>query len=790
MQHGGWRPAIHRRKISGALLIAILSATAVIGVLRAQLPGTATEVVLYSFKGPLHGANPQTGVVRDRAGNLYGTTYNGGAAGQGVVFRVDTTGHETVLHSFTGGAGGGNPVTGVIGDSAGNLYGTAGGGTANAGVVYQLDATGHETVLHTFTGGSDGGSPSSGVIRDSAGNLYGTTGSGGAANAGVVYKLDATGHETVLYSFSGGADGGNPVAGVIGDSAGNLFGTTYYGGTANAGVVYKLDPAGHETVLYTFRDGPDGGYPSSGVIRDSAGNLYGTTAGGGHNDCTPISCFCNPDGCGVLFKIDTVGQETVLYTFYNGTLSPSGVIRDRVGNLYGTGSGVPGTGTVYKVDATGHFTVLYTFAGGAGGRGPSSGVIGDGAGNLFGTALGGTATLGVVYKLDPTGHETVLYSFPAGADGYNPQAGVIGDGAGNLYGTTAYGGTGYGVVFKLDPSGHETVLHSFTGGSDGGYPYSAGVIRDSAGNLYGTTYSGGITTGAAVCANGGCGVVFKLDTAGQETVLHAFAGSSDGANPYGSLIGDSAGNLYGTTYNNGSNSGAAIAGVVYKLDTTGHEIVLYSFTGRSDGGFPQAGVIRDSAGNLYGTASAGGITMGPCGGPYLGLGCGVVYKIDPTGHETVLYSFTGGTDGANPYAGLIGDSAGNLYGTTTAGGGITNGVCAPRGCGVVYKIDPTGHETVLHSFTGGADGGYPQAGVIRDSAGNLYGTTANGGPANAGVVYKLDPTGHETVLYSFTGGADGGSPSGTLIPDSAGNLYGTTFLGGPANAGVVYRIKP
>src|ERR1022692_3047842 len=225
-------------------------ALAVIGIAPGQAP--ASEIVLHSFGCPPKGANPYAGVIRDSAGNLYGTAANGGAANKGVVFKLDTSGHQTVLYSFTGGADGGYPYAGVIRDSDGNLYGTTYyGGGANAGVVYKLDTTGHETVLYSFTGGADGGAPFAGVIRDPAGNLYGTTYFGGTANAGVVYKLDTAGHETVLYSFTGVADGRHPQAGVIRDPAGNLYGTAYSGGTANAGVVYKLDTAGHETVLYT-----------------------------------------------------------------------------------------------------------------------------------------------------------------------------------------------------------------------------------------------------------------------------------------------------------------------------------------------------------------------------------------------------------------------------------------------------------------------------------------------------------------------------------------------------------
>jgi uncharacterized repeat protein (TIGR03803 family) len=686
-----------------------------------RLAQAASEIVLHSFGIPLSGANPYAGVIRDSDGNLYGTTFFGGRANVGAVYKLDATGHETVLYSFTGGSDGANPYAGVVRDSDGNLYGTtySGGVTtgkcatlfpSGCGVVFKLDAASHETVLYSFTGGADGSGPPAGVILDSAGNLYGTTSSGGPANAGVVYKLDAAGHETVLYSFTGGVDGRWPSFGLlVRDSAGNLYGTTESGGPANAGVVYKLDAAGNETVLYGFTRGVDGGGPEAGVIRDPAGNLYGTTTGAG----SPV-CLC---------------------------------------------------GVVYKLDASGHQTVLHTFTGPDGGNPAFGSVTLDSAGNLYGTTYSGGS--GVVYKLDATGQETVLYSFGGGVDGGGPYAGVILDSAGNLYGTARYGGesgcppsgepSGCGVVYKLDATGNETVVYAFTPGPDGKSPFS-GVVRDSAGNLYGTTSNGG----DAACR---CGVVYKLDASGHETVLYNFTGGGDGGGPLAGVIRDSAGNLYGTT----NFGGSANAGVVYKLDAAGHETVLFSFTGGADGGVPYAGVILDSAGNLYGTTVRGGQT-----------GAGVVYKLDTTGHETVLYSFTGGVDGGGPFSGVIRDGAGNLYGTTTRGG--------QAGGGVVYKLDATGHETVLHSFASKAGGFEPASGVIGDGLGNLYGTTAAGGTSNSGVVYKLDAAGHETVLHSF--GPDGGRPFAGVIRDSSGNLYGTNYSGGTVGAGVVYKLTP
>lgn len=223
-------------------------------------------------------------------------------------------------------------------------------------------------------------------------------------------------------------------------------------------------------------------------------------------------------------------------------------------------------------------------------------------------------------------------------------------------------------------------------------------------------------------------------------MVYSFKGQPDGYAPQGSLVKDEAGNLYGTTtwggsvdcYINGQEVGC---GTVFKIDRTGSETILYNFgQSQGDGVGPQAGVVRDSAGNLYGTAARGG--GGDCGG----YGCGTVFKLDTAGHETILHSFTGGSDGGTPNAGVILDNGGNLYGTTSVGG-------SSCGCGTVFRLDPSGNETVLHSFSG-TDGAYPWAGLVLDAKGNLYGTTLEGEALGWGAVFKLRPTGKETLLHS------------------------------------------
>jgi uncharacterized repeat protein (TIGR03803 family) len=356
-----------------------------------------------------------------------------------------------------------------------------------------------------------------------------------------------------------------------------------------------------------------------------------------------------------------------------------------------------------------------------------------------------------------------LYSFQGSNDGGNPFSNVIRDAAGNLYGTTYQHGlfpncypNGCGVVFKVDASGNETPLYSFAGPpSDGANPV-AGLISDAAGNLYGTTAYGGPN---------GYGTVFRVDPAGNETVLHNFSGSLDGGIPNGGVIRDQAGNTYGTTYAGGSSG----FGTVFKLDAGGAFSTLYTFPDRAHGTAPNAALALDGTGTLYGTTQYGGA-----------FNRGTVFKLDRTGTETVLYSFSDSPDGAYPQSQLIWDHAGNLYGTTTEGGASRNGA--------VFKLAPDGTETVIYSFAGQPDGSYPMAGVVRDAAGNLYGTTFKGG-MNTGTVYKLDPNGNETLLYSFQGSFDGASPAaGVLLDPTATSVYGTGENSGFGCCGVVFQV--
>lgn len=381
--------------------------------------------------------------------------------------------------------------------------------------------------------------------------------------------------------------------------------------------------------------------------------------------------------------------------------------------------------------------------------------------------------------------EKVLHSFdPNSGEGYFPQAGLIFDSAGNLYGTAAEGGSracganGCGTVFDLIPNSNgswtENTLHNFQG-SDGSFPV-APVRFDNHGNLYGTTLAGGSSN---------IGTLFRLSPVGNGTwvlfELHQFAGGPDGSEP-GAVTLDSAGHIYDTALYGGA-SGDGVAFMFGTQPPTG-EIILRAFTSGNDALNPTSPLTLDASGNLYGGAQGGA------------GGFGVVYKLTPARQssswtETLLHTFNG-RDGQAPTDGLIFDGAGNLYGETFAGG--------QYGYGTVFELSPNSDgswtETVLYSFTGGADGQNPVGGVIFDRAGNLYGMTDLGGPSRFGTVFKLTPSAGqwtETVLYGFTGAADGGAPFGGLVMDSSGNLYGTTSMGGLrafGQAGVVFEITP
>jgi uncharacterized repeat protein (TIGR03803 family) len=360
-------------------------------------------------------------------------------------------------------------------------------------------------------------------------------------------------------------------------------------------------------------------------------------------------------------------------------------------------------------------------------------------GNIYGlTSNGGPCrrkvTCGTAFELTPTGNKALLYSFGAITHGWFPSSGLIEGPGFELYGETDYGGIEAaqntcgnircGTVFVLYGNGKVRVLYDFTGQADG-YNPSGGLVRDSEGNLYGVTGYGGGTS----CFGGlGCGQVFKISPDGTESAFHAFEGGSDGVSPAAPLIQDSAGNMYGTTFFGGGGNKChwkppSGCGTVFKLAADGTETILYSFAGGRDGANPQGRLAMDSAGNLYGTTYLGG-----------DYGYGTVFELSQGGVETVLHSFAGGQDGREPGAINFLHKSRTLVGTTFLGGSSSS--CAPVGCGTVFSISPDHKEKILHAFSGGADGAAPANGLVDDGGGNIYGAAAVGG-IGYGTIFKL-----------------------------------------------------
>jgi uncharacterized repeat protein (TIGR03803 family) len=402
-------------------LLVVLALLAGIQVAVAQ----PTFIPLYSFAGSPDGDNPIAGLVQANDGNLYGTTYEGGTNGDGMIFRITTSGTETPLYSFTDGYDGAHPYAGLMQASDGNLYGTTeDGGTNGDGTVFRMTTNGVLTPLYSFTGGHDGASPRGGLVQASDGYLYGTTANGGTNFDGTVFRMTTNGVLTPLYSFTGGHDGTFPEAALVQAGDDNLYGTTYAGGTNGDGVVFRITTNGAETPLYSFTNGNDGAHPAAGLMQANDGNLYGTTADGGTN------------GDGAIFRITTDGVLTPLYSFtdgHDGADPEAALAQASDGNLYGTcyEGGTNGYGTIFQITTNGALTPLYSFADGHDGADPFAGLVQASDGNLYGTAPGGgTNSDGTVFglALSPPvlnilygGNQSVLF-WPAWANNYALQS--------------------------------------------------------------------------------------------------------------------------------------------------------------------------------------------------------------------------------------------------------------------------------------------------------------------------------------------------------------------------------
>ncbi len=630
------------------------------------------------------------------------------------------------------------------------------------------------SILHSFGGSAlDGANPFASLVLKGDGNFYGTTYSGGTHNAGTVIKITPGGTLTTMYNFGGSTkDGLYPHGGLIEGSDGNLYGTTQGGGANGKGAIYKITPAGALTTLYSFgTTAIDGAGPDSTLVQGNDGSLYGTTYSGGSNNL------------GTVFKITIAGSLTPLYSFgtsaSDGSNPAAGLVSANDGSFYGTteGGGSNNIGTIFRIMSNGTLTTLYSFGSVVGdGAKPEAALIIGSDGKLYGTTENGGVNndSGTAFSVvtDGTGTTlTTLYSFGSSTnDGAFPRSALIEGNDHNFYGTTQGGGgiAGLGTVFVITPTGTLTILHNFTGsGSDGSTPV-VGLTKDLNGNFRGTTLGGG---------SNGTGTVFEISSGGLFATLHEFGSpaSSDGSGPVADLVQDANGNFYGTTQSGGTND----LGTIFKITSTGQFTTLYSFGGSaSDGANPAAGLLVGGDGNLYGTTLNGGVT-----------GNGSLFQITTAGVLTILHHFGTGDsdginlqDGTNPEGTLVLGSDGNFYGTTLGGGA--------HALGTIFKITADGQFTTLYSFgTATADGSNPAAGLRLGNDNSFYGTTYSGGVNGNGTVFRITRAGTFAKLYDFGNAeSDGANPEAGLMLGSDESLYGTTNGGGSKDKGTIFKI--
>jgi uncharacterized repeat protein (TIGR03803 family) len=639
-----------------------------------------------------------------------------------------------------------------------------------------------------------------------------------------------------LHSFGLFADGTTPYSTLVQGVNGSFYGTTFAGGADNAGVIFEVASNGAASPLYAFTNGVDGAFPQAGLLLANDGNFYGTTVEGGTN------------GTGSIFKITPAGVFSPLYSFTalpaNGVnadgANPAGsLIQAKDGNLYGTAStgGTNGSGTLFKIGLGGSFQLVYAFTAlntdgdNVEGSDPEAPLIQGSDGNFYGTAdSGGASGLGSVFEYNVSQSQiSLLYAFTGNGDGANPLAALVQGTDGSFYGTTSQGGSNtYGAIFKIISGGAFLPLYSFTNGADGANP-AAPLAQSANGNLYGTS------TGP----QDGFGTIFEMTTNGAVMPLYALGGGNDGAYPTAGLVQAGGGVFYGTASAGGTNN----SGAVFSITPEGVFAPVMSFVGGDDGESPQAPLLQATNGVFYGTTFQGG-----------SVGEGTIFQITSNGVFTSLYSFTNGSDGNFPAAGLTLGADENLYGTTMMGGGppnygyngdvgvffdmtpqgsftvldyfsISTGPEKPRGnlllwtngdfygttysgfnvregyaFGTIFQMTPQGELTTLYSFTNGFDGAYPQAGLSLGADGNFYGTaTAAGSPVldvfptptnNFGTIFKVTPSGVLTPLHHFTNGMDGGVPMCQLVQLAGGNFYGTASTGGTNDHGTVFMVTP
>ena len=656
--------------------------------------GDLTSVVQFTgSSGFAKGSFPQTALVRDGAGQLWGTTFAGGFGGNGTVFRVNPINlvFSNVL-DFTGTAGGNrgkNPLGAIVHNGAGTLWGTTSdGGTGNNGTLFSITTTtGTLTTQVDFTGAAGafpGSRPAAALAVGQGGSWWGTTSLGGTLGWGTVFRVTAAGEAfTKVVDFTGlggEAPGRGPAAALAPDGSGGFWGTTNAGGAGDFGTIFRVNTATLAISSTTAFSGNFGAVPGmtphAGLVPDGAGSFWGVTVGGGKARQGIIYKINNTTGAFALVAdfVRTLGDTS-------GSNPSGGLTAGPDGLLWGftEKGGLSNLGTIFTVNpVTGALRQVLYFSGTTGaakGSAPSAELTSDGRGFLWGTtSTGGTDDLGTVFKINSTTKAHMLIAEFTGATGRNPLGRLVDDGVGNLWGTTSEGGTGFkGTVFKINQTtGSLTTVVHFTGagGVFRGDGPSVGLVSDGSGFLWGTTYEGGTTNQ---------GTIFKIAAAtGAFSSVISFDGdgNSPGDAPESSLTLESGGFLYGVTAFGGSDD----LGVIFKIHKdTGLMTRLFNFTGTGGdqpGSHPRSGLIQDPTGAWYGTTESGGATDQ-----------GTIFQITTGGEFASLVSFTGASGffpGERPRGDLLRHSDGHFYATTYSGGALD--ALSPGGNGAIYRL--------------------------------------------------------------------------------------------------------
>ena len=708
---------------------------------------TLCSFITNAAGGNVYGAYPIAGLLQAQDGYFYGTARAGGAYGLGTVFRWATNGGIGLIHAFRFGAyafsnDGKVPYGGLIQDADGYLYGTA-WDDSEQGTVFQMTTDG-DTTGYSLDSASSGCEPLGACVQGKDGNFYGTASGGGADRYGnlwtgfafgygTVFQMTQSGVLTALGSFNGN-DGANPASTLVQAADGNFYGTAQSGGTNGGfGTIFKITPAGAITALHSFASS-EGANPIAGLTLGTDGSFYGTTySGGAHN-----------------------------------------------------------AGTVFNLAPDGTFTCLYSFTGGSDGSNCYGGLLLASDGNFYGTTEGGGAYgLGTAYRISREGVVTSLASFD-GYQGAVPECTLIQATDGNLYGTTHFGGAqDYGAIFRISLDGPLQITEqpqsqaayagdsvTFSVATFGALPVAYQWLRDGT-NL--------VDGGSVLGSNARLLSLSSVSAADAATYSVEVSNSFGGLSSTGAVLQV---NQSAPWIVSQPQSQTVLAGttVTFPAQASGNKPLYFQWqengTNLSDGGnlsgsatpaLTLASVVATNAGtySLVITNSIGSITSSPV--------VLTVLPVSAPGTSLIaLQSFGGGSSPFNPYAGVIQGTDGGFYGTTLNGGS--------EGFGSVFGVLPSGFG-LLHSFTNGADGAAPLAGLVQASDGNFYGAASPGATSPFGTLFELTPTGAFTPLYSFTGGADGGNPIGSLVPGSGGMLYGTASTGGSNGFGTVFSLS-